>query len=457
MAMGPWVAALLSGCIDDQKLIEEQEIPLTKVTSAQEAVWAVNIGGPGHTGIDGVEYQADDLISHGQLGRADNVLGSQTGFIYQTYRSGISEIKQSIANGVYDITFKFSEPLDVGIGERVFSLFVEGKKRIADLDVLSQSAGQKLTALDRTVTHVEIFDQQLDIRFEGRAGLPIINALVVRQKSSIQKRWALVWNDEFNNQKNLDASKWNIDMWPAAKVNEEDQAYTEREKNVRVKDGKLVLEAHRENYRNAAYTSGRIHSQGKGDFLYGRVEVRAKLPAGQGTWSAIWMLPGDPFKYATRCGRNEDWQGSPTCDAWPNSGEIDLMEHVGYDMNRIHGTVHNKSYYWVNGKQRKGSVEGEDVSEAFHVYSLEWTSDRIDIFFDDSLYFSYFKESEAWQSWPYNHPYHVILNLAIGGNWGRAGGAIDDGIFPVRMEVDYVRIYSPLQPRAEVSPHQQEQ
>ena len=177
--------------------------------------------------------------------------------------------------------------------------------------------------------------------------------------------------------------------------------------------------------------------------LYGRVDVRAKLPKGQGTWAAIWMLPTDPFKYATGCDTGVDWQGNPECDAWPNSGEIDIMEHVGYDMQTIHGTVHNKAYYWINWEQRKASVEGKTVDTEFHVYSLEWSPEHISVLFDGVPYFYYANEQTGWQAWPFDHPYHVILNLAIGGHWGRAGGPIDDSIFPATMAVDYVRIYKP--------------
>ena len=148
--------------------------------------------------------------------------------------------------------------------------------------------------------------------------------------------WRLAWSDEFDNDGAPDADKWSIDVWPAKKVNDEDQAYTPREKNLRVRDGMLIIEAHKEDYEGASYTSGRVHTQGNGDFLYGRIEVRAKLPQGIGVWPAIWMLPSDPFNYATTCEEGEDWQGSETCDAWPNSGEIDIMENVGYDVNRIH-------------------------------------------------------------------------------------------------------------------------
>ena len=117
------------------------------------------------------------------------------------------------------------------------------------------------------------------------------------------------------------------------------------------------------------------------------------------------------------------------------------MEHVGYDMGNVHGTVHNRAYYTKNSQQRKGSVEVPDIDKAFHIYSMDWDPEYIRIYVDGSLYFSYFRENTGWQAWPYDHPYHPILNLAIGGWWGRAGGPIDDRIFPVRMEIDYVRLF----------------
>jgi beta-glucanase (GH16 family) len=173
--------------------------------------------------------------------------------------------------------------------------------------------------------------------------------------------------------------------------------------------------------------------------------VRAKLPRGQGTWAAIWMLPSDPYRYSTTCEPGEDWQGSDTCDAWPNSGEIDIMEHVGYQMGHVHGTVHNEAYYWVKWEQRKGRILIDDVADAFHVYALEWTPERIDIFVDDSHYFTYVNDGTGWNAWPYDHPYNLILNVAVGGAWGRTGGPIDDSIFPQRMLVDYVRVYQEKQ------------
>jgi beta-glucanase (GH16 family) len=165
------------------------------------------------------------------------------------------------------------------------------------------------------------------------------------------------------------------------------------------------------------------------------------VPRGKGTWPAIWMLPSDPFRYATTCQEGDEWQGSETCDARPSSGEIDFLEHVGYEMGHVHGTVHNLAYYWINWEQRKGRILLDAPDENWHVYALEWSPDRIDAFVDDTLYFTYVNENDGWKSWPYDHAFHLVMNLAVVGPWGRAAGGIDDDIFPQRLLVDYVRVY----------------
>lgn len=403
-------------------------------------VWAVNVAGPAYRGVDGTAYEAESSVTGGRTGTLDVVKGSQDAPLYATYRAGDVRIDRALPNGTYDVTFHFAEPEDVPGGARVFDAFVEEERVIDDLDVMAARDGKVFSALTVTVPDVEVTDRTLDVRFEASVKEPILSALVVRKPVVASDDWALVWSDEFDGSE-LDRDKWGVREWAAKKVNDEDQAYTARPKNLRLDDGHLVIEAHREEYEGAEYTSARIFSKGDGTFLYGRVEVRAKLPRGKGTWPAIWMLPEDPFRYATSCEEGEDWQGSSTCDAWPNSGEIDIMEHVGYQMGHVHGTVHNEAYYWVKWEQRKGRVLLPDVADAFHVYALEWTPERIDVFVDDTLYFTYVNEHSGWRAWPYDHPYSLILNVAVGGAWGRAGGGIDDSIFPQRMQVDYVRVY----------------
>ena len=430
-------ACLALGACDAEKPASEWPEP---VKSATDLVWAINVGGPAYDGIDGTSYGAEESVSGGTVGTMELVKGSQDPTLYQTYRTGDIQVAHPIANGIYDVTFHFAEPDEVGGGERVFDGFAEGKRVIDDLDVMLFRDGKVFSALTVTAPNVEVSDGELNISFEASVGEPALSGLVVRDKNRPTGEWELVWSDEFDGPE-LDDTKWSPNIWPPRKVNDEDQAYTGREKNIRIEDGMLVIEAHKEDYEGAEYTSGRVHSEGKGDFLYGRFEVRAKLPRGQGTWAAIWMLPSDPYKYSTTCEPGEDWQGSKTCEAWPNSGEIDIMEHVGYQMGHVHGTVHNEAYYWLKWEQRKGRILLDDLDEEFHVYALEWTPERIDIFVDDVHYFMYVNEGTGWNAWPYDHPYNLILNLAVGGAWGRAGGPIDDSIFPQQMLIDYARVY----------------
>ncbi|MDH4124940.1 MAG: family 16 glycosylhydrolase [Gammaproteobacteria bacterium] len=403
--------------------------------------WAMNVGGPAYRGSDGTEYLADESISGGDIGRIESVKGTQDEFLYQSYREGEIEISRPVANGDFDITFHFAEPEDIGGRERLFDIIVNDQVVLEDLDVMAQRDGQVRAGLAVTVPNVLIDDGQLRVRFNASAKQAVLSAIVVRNKNRPAKVWQLVWSDEFDEDGPPDPENWSTQEWPPGVVNNEDQAYTARSKNVRVEDGHLIIEAFREDFDGALYTSGRIHSAGKQDFLYGRFEARAKLPRGQGNWAAIWMLPSDPFRYATNCSDIPDWQGNSDCDAWPNSGEIDILEHVGYLHGHIHGTVHNRAYYFVNHEQRKGRAIFPDVSEKFHEYIVEWHPDRIDMYVDDTLYFTYTNEEKGWREWPFDHPYHWIINLAIGGDWGRAGGPVDDSVFPQRLVVDYVRVY----------------
>ena len=416
--------------------------PAVDETGAETPIiWATNVGGDAYTGTDGVEYEAESSVSGGTVGSMDLVKGSQDPTLYQSFREGDVRVDKALPNGLYDVTFHFAEHTDIGGGERVFNVIVNGENRIPDLDVMAWRDGKTISGLTVATGAVEVTDGVLEVRFEPIAGQPVLSAVVVREQSPRSEGWEPVWGDEFNYDGVPDPARWSFNIWPPGKVNNEDQYYTDRPKNVRVEDGMLVIEAHLEDYEGARYTSGRIHSEGKADFLYGRFDIRAKVPRGQGTWPAVWMLPTDPFKYATTCEAGEDWQGSGTCDAWPNSGEIDILEHVGYQMGHVHGTVHNRAYYWVNWEQRKGRIIDFDVDEEFHVYSVEWSADRIDMFVDDVLYFTYINEGTGWEAWPYDHPYNLIINIAIGGAWGSAGGPTDDSILPQKLFVDWVRVY----------------
>lgn len=232
----------------------------------------------------------------------------------------------------------------------------------------------------------------------------------------------LVWFEDFNYTGLPDSSDWYYDVGGHGWGNNELQYYTQgRLENTRVENGTLIIEARKENYEENTYTSGRLIS--KGTWLYGRFEVRAKLPSAVGTWPAIWMLP-------------TDW----AYGGWPGSGEIDIMEHVGYDFGNVHGSTHSENYNFKTGGNPTGHITNYDVADNFHTYACEWHPDRIDFFFDDVLYFTSYNDNTGWQSWPFDKDFHFILNIAVGGDWGGVMG-VDHNAFPQQMVIDYIKVY----------------
>lgn len=244
--------------------------------------------------------------------------------------------------------------------------------------------------------------------------------------------YRLLWSDEFDVEGLPGSFSWTYDVGDACELpcgcgwgNNELQHYTESNlENARVEDGKLIIEAHKQRTGNRDYSSARLVSRQRKEFLYGRFEIRARVPSGLGTWSAIWMLPTDQ-----------------THGGWPRSGEIDIMEHVGYEAETIYGTPHTGSYNGMLGTQKGGEIHVPTAESEFHIYRVDWTEDKIDWYVDDKFYFSYKKEGDNIDQWPFDKPFHLILNLAVGGNWGGAKG-VDEDIWPRRMEVDYVRVYA---------------
>lgn len=227
----------------------------------------------------------------------------------------------------------------------------------------------------------------------------------------------LIWSDEFNTDGAPDALKWGYDLGTGSGGwgNQELQYYTSRPENVIVKGGVLKIKAIKENYSGSAYTSTRMLSKGLFSFKYGKVEVKAKLPAGVGTWPAIWML-----------GSNISTAG------WPACGEIDIMEHKGSDVNRIYGTLH---YPGRSGGNADGSTKViTNATTDFHIYSLDWSASSIKIYVDGQLIHSVVNTTAI----PFNHDFFIILNVAMGGTFG---GAVDPLFSSAVMEVDYIRVY----------------
>jgi len=242
-------------------------------------------------------------------------------------------------------------------------------------------------------------------------------------------RWLLVWADEFNYSGLPDREKWSYDVGGHGWGNKELQFYTEqRKENARVENGSLVIEARRDNWRGHEYTSARLVSRAKAEWIYGRFEVRAKLPSGRGAWPAIWMLPT-----------------VPVYGGWPNSGEIDIMEQVGYEPQTIHASIHTKAYHHVISTQKTAQTTVETATTDFNVYAVEWTPEEIRGYVNNKRYFVFKNERLAnsaadYRQWPFDQPFHLLMNIAVGGTWGGSKG-VDQGIWPQRMEIDYVRVY----------------
>ncbi|MBK8947039.1 MAG: glycoside hydrolase family 16 protein [Ignavibacteriae bacterium] len=242
--------------------------------------------------------------------------------------------------------------------------------------------------------------------------------------------YKLVWNDEFKNPQ-IDLSKWEYEVNASGGGNNELQYYTARKENSFTENEKLKIVAIAEKYTGPEgtrdFSSARLRSKYKGDWKYGRIEVSAKIPSGKGTWPAIWML-------------STDWEYG----GWPESGEIDIMEHVGYDPNMVHGSVHTKAYNHVIGTQKTNKLKIPTAISDFHKYSVDWSEEKIDFFIDDQKYFTFTNEYKGWEKWPFDKRFHLILNVAVGGNWGGAQG-IDPDAFPATMEIEYVRVYQKIE------------
>ncbi|RYG49469.1 glycoside hydrolase family 16 protein [bacterium] len=235
--------------------------------------------------------------------------------------------------------------------------------------------------------------------------------------------WTLVWEDDFEKAGRPDPKKWAYETGYIR--NKEIQYYTkDRPENARVENGKLVIEARKDGFDGKPVSSASLTTSGKESWTYGRFEVRAKFPTGKGTWPAIWFLGDNMSKVG-----------------WPKCGEIDLMENVGYDPNKVHFNIHTQAYNHMKGTGKGTNFEVPDAFKEFHDYALEWFPDRLDFYFDGEKKFTYAKEAGATEDqWPYDKPQYLILNLAIGGAWGGQQG-VDESIYPAKYEIEHVRIY----------------
>ncbi|WP_396212182.1 family 16 glycosylhydrolase [Flavobacterium sp.] len=229
----------------------------------------------------------------------------------------------------------------------------------------------------------------------------------------------LVWEENFEGKK-LDETVWNYELGNGCPSicgwgNNERQVYTKI--NHKLKKGKLTITAMKE---KETYTSTRITSAGKKEFQYGRIEARAKLPVGEGIWPAFWML-----------GSNINNVG------WPKCGEIDILEYVGKNPHLVYTSLHTQDSHGETINSKK--IVFPKIEEGFHIFAVDWTKDKMDFFVDDKLVYTFQPEVKNENTWPFNQPFYIIINMAIGGNFG--GPEVDDSIFPQEYVLDYVKVY----------------
>jgi len=252
--------------------------------------------------------------------------------------------------------------------------------------------------------------------------------------ASARPKWKLTWTDEFSGKGSApDPTKWTLETGGNGWGNNELEYYTARPDNVKVTGGNLVITALKEpfigtDFIRRDYTSGRLKTKGKFAQAYGRFEARMKIPYGKGMWPAFWMM-GDNFDAV----------------GWPGCGEIDVMENVGNEPSTVHATFHGPGYSGQFGATAEYALPGgEKLADDYHIYAIEWEPGEIRFYLDDHLYFTGTKASlSAGKKWVSDHPFFLILNVAVGGDWPGAPDATT--VFPQKMLVDYVRVYKKVE------------
>jgi len=243
----------------------------------------------------------------------------------------------------------------------------------------------------------------------------------------------LIWADEFDSVDGLNKNKWNFEYGDGCPElcgwgNGEQQFYSDTSKNIRIEDGRLILEAHKVNDQ---WTSARITTEGKFSFTHGRIEFRAKLTKGSGSWPALWLLASNVRK-----------------EGWPDCGEIDVMEFAGKNPTSVHGSIHTKASHGATINTAKTEID--NLADAFHTFSIDWTKEAIKYYIDGKEFYSYSPSTKTEDNWPFKSDFFVIINLAMGGNFGSDSkfekdglrNGIDPDLEMARFEIDYVRVYN---------------
>jgi len=261
--------------------------------------------------------------------------------------------------------------------------------------------------------------------------LPRPHAAASQPRRTDKTAWTLTWSDEFDQADGSlpDPKKWKLEVGGSGWGNHELEYYTNRALNASVRQGQLVIEARRENFRGRdrverSFTSARLTTQGLFAQAYGKFAARIRIPSGQGMWPAFWLM-------------GQDFAGSN----WPECGEIDVMENIGREPSAVHGSMHGPGYSgkldFTSTYKKPGGVK---ISDDFHEFAIEWEPGAVRFFVDDQQYAAFTpSQLPAGKKWVFDHPFFILLNLAVGGDWpGPPDGSTR---FPKRMLVDYVRVY----------------
>jgi beta-glucanase (GH16 family) len=278
---------------------------------------------------------------------------------------------------------------------------------------------------------------KMKVHFDGEINIDKVKFTLMREheitpttltQNMDGTEWKIAWSDEFDGTE-VDTSKWTYDVGNWGWGNNELQYYTvARTENARIEDGNLIIEA-RKGDMGEKWTSARLTTRGKVSFLYGKIEIKAKVPVERGNWAAGWTL-GDEYVDEL---------------SWPYCGEIDIMESVGFEIDdetgdgEAHASIHCGAYYFKLGNQPTATTPVKNMKEEYHLYTVEWTPEGITAFVDDKEYFTY-TDTSTELAWPYDKAQNLILNLAMGGGWGGAKG-MDETVTTQKMIIDYVRVY----------------
>jgi beta-glucanase (GH16 family) len=278
------------------------------------------------------------------------------------------------------------------------------------------------------------------VRKSTRVNILCLNSLLiaaslynplVTTNSNDTSNWKLIWQDEFNgpNGAAVDKSKWTAEVGGSGWGNHELEYYTDRLDNAFQSDGSLIIRVQKEHFSGSDnisrdYTSARLTTKKSFTALYGKFEARIKLPRGQGIWPAFWMLGNDIDKVR-----------------WPRCGEIDIMENIGKEPSTIHGTIHGPGYSGANGPSASYALtKNENFADSFHTFAIEWEPNIVRFYCDGFLYKTRTPaDLPAGAKWVYDHPFFMLLNVAVGGDW--PGNPDATTVFPQVMLVDYVRVY----------------